>query len=79
MSDDATPEAETPDSPEHSAEWEMTDGSMSMIRQFRQRVPGGWLVLHVAENGSSSVFLPDPDHSWNPPIKVSRKRNDFFG
>lgn len=60
-------------------DWEMIDTTMSTIGQFRQRVPGGWLVLCTAEGGCTSTFLPDPDGAWSPPIKTSRKRNDFFG
>jgi len=62
----------------HDSEWEMVEGTGSSIRQFRQWVPGGWLVLCAIDETSSAVFLPDPDHLWRPPIKKSRKRSDFF-
>ena len=70
--------SEVDDTPKHPGEWELIEGTGSGIRQFRQRVQGGWLVLIALEESNSTVFLPDPAHAWNPPIKVSRKRSDFF-
>jgi len=65
--------------PEHPGEWELIEDTGSGIRQFRQRVHGGWLVLVAFEEASSATFLPDPDWAWSPPIKQSRnKRADGF-
>ncbi|MCA8921095.1 MAG: hypothetical protein KDD82_04760 [Planctomycetes bacterium] len=64
--------------PDYPGEWEMVEDTGAGIRQFRQRVHGGWLVLVSIEETSSTVFLPDPTHAWNPPIKQTRKRSDFF-
>jgi hypothetical protein len=34
---------------------------------YRLVVPGGWLVAHAwGENPGPLVFLPDPDHTWDP-------------
>ncbi len=64
--------------PEHPGEWELVDGTGSGIRQFRQRVVGGWLVLVALEESNSLAFVPDPDGAWKPPIKQSIKRDGFF-
>jgi len=64
--------------PQHPGEWELVEGTGSGIRQFRQRIAGGWLVLVALEESNSLAFVPDPAGDWRPPIKESRKRNDFF-
>jgi hypothetical protein len=30
------------------------------------------------EDKSTALFLADPDWSWNPPVKVGRKKSDGF-
>jgi hypothetical protein len=64
--------------PEFTGEWEMIDGSMPSIRQFRQRIPGGWLVLCAMEESTAMVIVPDATSDWTPPIKQSRKRGTAF-
>lgn len=64
--------------PTHPAEWELVEGTGSGIRQFRQRVFGGWLVLVALEDNATMTYLPDPDWKWAPPIKETRKRSDYF-
>lgn len=66
------------DAPQHPGEWDMIEDTGSGIRQWRQLVPGGWLVLIGIDESNTAVFFPDPDHTWQPPIKVNRKRSDFF-
>ncbi len=59
----------------YTAEWELIDSATgATIQQFRQRVPGGWLVLCAMGAGTAMVHLPDPDGSWDPPLKQSRKK-----
>lgn len=59
----------------YTGEWELIDsGTGSTIQQFRQRVPGGWLVLCGMNSGTTMTFLPDADGSWDPPLKQSRKK-----
>lgn len=65
------------DAPKHKGEWELVDETGSGVRQFRQRVPGGWLVLVSLDGQTGVTFLPDPDHEWDPPIKRSRKRGFY--
>jgi hypothetical protein len=41
-----------------------------VIRMFRAKVPGGWLIMaepthRVGEGGPSLVFYPDPAHEWD--------------
>jgi hypothetical protein len=55
-------------------EWELVETGGGLQQQFRQKVPGGWLVMCMIADSSSMTFLPDPSHEWNPPIKQSRKR-----
>ena len=74
MSDETASEG-----PAFTGEWDMIDGTMPSIRQFRQAVPGGWLVLCATDEGSSTTYLPDPNGEWQPPLKQSRKKSDFFG
>ena len=62
----------------YTAEWQLVDSSGAQIQQFRQRVPGGWLVLCSMGDATTSVFLPDPDEAWTPPIKQSRKLGGFY-
>ena len=47
---------------------------MDRDREYRAKVPGGWLVKieHVARSGGSTVggsvsvtFIPDPNHEWS--------------
>ncbi|RMG19008.1 MAG: hypothetical protein D6731_00640 [Planctomycetota bacterium] len=66
------------DTPAQTAEWELVDGSGASIRQYRQRVPGGWLVVLQLDEQVSSCFLPDPEHAWRPPLKQGRKKGGFF-
>lgn len=34
---------------------------------LRLEVPGGWLVAHAwGDTPGPLVFLPDPDHGWDP-------------
>ncbi|MEZ6185886.1 MAG: hypothetical protein R3F62_12860 [Planctomycetota bacterium] len=66
------------DAPQHPGEWEMIEDTGSGIRQWRQLVPGGWLVLVGLDEGNTAVFFPDPDHAWKPPIKQTRKRSGYF-
>lgn len=58
--------------------WEMVDSSGASIRQFRQRVVGGWLVVCTVDEQSTSLFVPDPNGEWDPPIKQGRKKSDGF-
>jgi hypothetical protein len=62
----------------YTAEWDMIESSGAAIRQFRQKVVGGWLVVCSMEDKSTALFLADPDWSWNPPVKVGRKKSDGF-
>ncbi len=71
MSEEKQPES-------FSAEWELVEATGAPVRQFRQKVAGGWLVVCAVEDTASAVFLPDPDYSWQPPIKQSRKRQGYF-
>ena len=42
------------DAPQHPGEWEMIEDTGSGIRQWRQLVPGGWLVLeHGFDQGGA--------------------------
>ncbi|MBL4847138.1 MAG: hypothetical protein JKY65_16580 [Planctomycetes bacterium] len=80
MSEETASEGETvEEGPTYTGAWEMVDSSMPSIRQFRQSVPGGWLILCSTDEGSSTTFLPDAERAWQPPIKQSRKKSDFFG
>ena len=31
----------------------------------RAKVPGGWLVMIYAGDGSGITFYPDPNHEWD--------------
>ena len=54
-----------------SSNWEKIDWET-----MRLKVPGGWIVNHVSDNGKmsqtpehqivseSSCFVPDPEHKW---------------
>ena len=41
------------------AGWECVEGDT-----WRMRVPQGWIVRHDNSYGSTAVFVPDPDHTW---------------
>ena len=62
----------------YTGEWEMVNSTGSDIRQFRQKVPGGWLVMCTSGESSSSSYLPDPGWTWDPPIKQGRKKGAGF-
>ena len=62
----------------YSAEWEMVDSGQAQIRQFRQRVPGGWIVLCNMEESTATTFVPDPDGRWTPPLKQGRKKGGYY-
>jgi hypothetical protein len=32
---------------------------------LRSAVPGGWLVMSKVIHGTSLVFVPDPEHTWD--------------
>ncbi|MBX3472211.1 MAG: hypothetical protein KF878_35615 [Planctomycetes bacterium] len=55
-------------------DWELVETGGTSMQQFRQRVPGGWLVLCAMGDTSSMTFLPDPQGEWAPPLKQSRKK-----
>lgn len=57
-----------------TGEWELVEATGSLFQQFRQRVPGGWLVVVAMGDSPSMSYLPDPQGEWNPPIKQSRKK-----
>lgn len=61
-----------------SGEWQMVDSEGAQISLFRQRVPGGWLVVCSMNETATSSFVPDPDGSWDPPIKQGRKKGGSF-
>jgi hypothetical protein len=42
--------------------WEPLDASPDTRRA---KVPGGWMVMIWAGDGSGITFYPDPNHSWN--------------
>lgn len=41
--------------------WEPLKNSMTLLKFWRAKVPGGWLVLC----GGSLAFYPDADHTWD--------------
>ena len=45
------------DEQNYTAEWEMINSSGSNIRQFRQKVPGGWLVVCSMDESATSTFI----------------------
>ena len=47
--------------------WERIEnsGDYSDFGTYRSKVPGGWLILIIEEDGTSITFLPDPTHNWN--------------
>jgi len=62
----------------YTAEWEMVNSTGSNIRQFRQKVPGGWLVVCSMDESTASTFIADAGHTWDPPIKQGRKKGGGF-
>jgi hypothetical protein len=64
----------------YTGEWELVETQTgAAIQQFRQRVPGGWLVLCASGGSTTMVHLPDPTGEWNPPLKQSRKKGFDVG
>ncbi len=47
--------------------WEQVLGTRPKL--LRLRVPGGWLVTVSGGASYPVTFYPDPEHTWNPPIK----------
>lgn len=44
-----------------------TEGGGALYGTFRMKVPGGWVVKQVIQQGTASValcFVPDPGHEW---------------
>ena len=63
----------------YSGEWQLVDATgAQMISLFRQKVPGGWLVMCGMNETAASSFVPDADWSWDPPIKQGRKKGGGF-
>ena len=60
--------------PAWPGDWELIETGGTSLQQFRQRVPGGWLVMCAWSDSSTMTFLPDPAGEWSPPIKQSRKK-----
>ena len=62
------------------ATWQLVESSGAPVQEFRQPVPGGWLVLVLPKAGGASClsFLPDPEGAWSPPIKTNRSKRGFY-
>lgn len=56
-----------PGTEKHSGTWEQVDGPRPKL--LRLNVPGGWLVTIAGGASYPVTFYPDPEHTWNPPIK----------
>jgi hypothetical protein len=66
--------SEADDKTKWQGDWELVETGGTTLHQFRQRVPGGWLVMCAMNETASMTFLPDAAYVWNPPIKQSRKK-----
>ena len=51
----------------HGTKWEHVAGTRPKL--LRVIVPGGWLVIVYGGFSYPITFYPDPEHTWNPPIK----------
>jgi len=58
----------TPDSGFVPVSWEQCAGVLGrdhgVHHVLRTKTPGGWLVVVIGNDSSSSVFVPDPTHDW---------------
>jgi hypothetical protein len=61
----------------YTGDWELVE-TTGGVRQYRQRVFGGWLVFCQVDENASMTFLPDPNGEWNPPVKQGRKGGGYY-
>lgn len=40
-------------------------GSMLPARVSRAKIPGGWLLIAIANSGGGLTFYSDPEHKWD--------------
>lgn len=53
------------------AQWEVIFKSGG-VETSRLWVPGGWMVRHVSEGTSCTIFAPDTKHGWTTKILETR-------